>query len=89
MGTLRYTWVCTPYGHPEVYPGVYSLVCLPGIPWVYIAWYTSLLYHSGYTSCIPPYPGVPVPPYTVCLLPADEALGSKKEKALGGGLSEG
>jgi len=54
---------------------------------VYTTLYICTLYHPGYTSHTPLYPGVPVPLYTVLAVPDDEALGSKRRNFLGESLS--
>jgi len=59
------------------YPGVYSPVCLPS---------TLLVYTPCTAQGIPTlllYLGVPVPPYTVLAVLADDALGSKQGITVG------
>ena len=66
----------TPY-MPPCTSWVYTRLCLPVHPvppWVYRR--TTL------------YPGVPVPPYPVSTLPAEEALGSKRRKPVGRAASQ-
>ena len=64
---------------PRVYHGgLYAFLCTQGIPWWLYASLCVPPVPPWVYPTLPPYLGVPVPPYTVCQLPVVRALGSER-----------